>query len=438
MANDFYMLLKIPIQFLNIVVMIMFLHNITDGDKGREKIANIIIFLALALYRYESSFIRNGANKYEFLVVGAINMLYFTICKKGGILKKIFLAVFTDVTYVGSFVIVYATYAYINKQTLFDMTFSAEVSCVTLIIAQLVQVISFLYLYSEKKILESITDELKLFFIGIFVANIWVLWSFSFAKYESRDLVNFDELLILYATYFVVMMIIFILQIFSKQFKYLSEAKMKEVETLQMKRYTEEIGEVFDKLKAWRHDWKNHLIVIDYLIQKKEEVKLEEYIKKIKDENLEVFKFIDVVKTDLPVLNALINSKIMLAKNQDVDMDIQISLEKDETIEDVDLCTLMGNLIDNAIEANPNGGWVNLRIQIIKGNLGIFMENSIGQGVRKEGDKFVTQKKGDFHGIGLLQIDSIVKKYNGFLERKAENKIFTTKIIIPIKNAIHE
>lgn len=49
-----------------------------------------------------------------------------------------------------------------------------------------------------------------------------------------------------------------------------------------------------------------------------------------------------------------------------------------------------------------------------------------------ENGKYVTSKKESNHGVGLIQIDNIVDKYNGHIVRKVENKVFITKILIPM------
>ena len=99
----------------------------------------------------------------------------------------------------------------------------------------------------------------------------------------------------------------------------------------------------------------------------------------------------------------------------------------------VDICIILGNLLDNAIEAcNLIDGYkfIDLKINTKDKKLIIKISNNTNGYVNKVNGRFITTKNSDMSGLGLIQIDNIVKQYNGYINRKYENNIFTTYLMI--------
>ena len=101
---------------------------------------------------------------------------------------------------------------------------------------------------------------------------------------------------------------------------------------------------------------------------------------------------------------------------------------------DVELCALLGNLIDNAMEAceklPENERFLRVYIDRFKGQFYLSVQNSSPAVVREKGS-FRTTKSGT-HGFGLFRIDRIAKKYNGYVNRQYEEGIFATELMIPM------
>lgn len=102
---------------------------------------------------------------------------------------------------------------------------------------------------------------------------------------------------------------------------------------------------------------------------------------------------------------------------------------------EIDLCCIIGNLFDNAIEASlalPKEQRI-IRIYMdMKGTqLYISFSNfTAGKKMKKEGNLFKSTK-GEGHGLGLIRIDDIVKRLDGYINRNSEDGAFTTEILIP-------
>lgn len=78
-----------------------------------------------------------------------------------------------------------------------------------------------------------------------------------------------------------------------------------------------------------------------------------------------------------------------------------------------------------------NDRFIRIYIDIVKKQLYISVTNSMEGRAQKSGSLFLSNKQGN-HGFGLLRIDSIVAKYNGFINRQTENGVFATEVMLPL------
>ena len=183
--------------------------------------------------------------------------------------------------------------------------------------------------------------------------------------------------------------------------------------------------------KAWQHDWSNHLSVLLFLVKSGEYQELENYIENLTKEIKILEK--QLLNVDNVILKAIISRKIEVAKNFGIEFILKLDIPEEIKIKNIDLSALINNLLDNSIEANLVIGtyrWIKLEIFKMKENLYITVKNTINSEIKDENGIYKTTKK-DGKGIGLKQIDKIVKSYRGSIIRKIEENIFTTKILIP-------
>lgn len=106
------------------------------------------------------------------------------------------------------------------------------------------------------------------------------------------------------------------------------------------------------------------------------------------------------------------------------------------SISDIDLCVLIGNILDNAVESceameEKEERFLRVYISILKQQLYISVTNSTKEKLRKFDFEYITNKRGN-HGHGLKRIDNIVNKYDGFINRKNEPGVFVTEIMLAL------
>ena len=103
----------------------------------------------------------------------------------------------------------------------------------------------------------------------------------------------------------------------------------------------------------------------------------------------------------------------------------------------MDLSLIIGNLLDNAMEAcmkmkEEEEKFIRVYIDILKGQLYIYVMNSVGEAPKRVGRIYLTTKDKKFHGLGLIRMDQVVQKYHGYLDRQNEDGVFATEVMLPL------
>ncbi|MBR6396438.1 MAG: sensor histidine kinase [Lachnospiraceae bacterium] len=142
-----------------------------------------------------------------------------------------------------------------------------------------------------------------------------------------------------------------------------------------------------------------------------------------------------VIKTGNAMADAILNSKISLARSKEIEVDADAHIPVKLKMSELDLCCILGNLFDNAIEASlalpPEERKIRVYMDMKNTQLYISFTNMTAGGkLKKEGGIFKTTK-GEGHGFGLVRIDAIVERADGYISRNSEDGAFTTEILIP-------
>lgn len=199
-------------------------------------------------------------------------------------------------------------------------------------------------------------------------------------------------------------------------------------------RHYEEVENMYRQVRGWRHDYKNHLQTMKVHLQNRNYDLLDDYLNTL---NADLMEIDTVIKTGNVMVDAILNSKLTLAKNKNIDVNASASVPEQLTVGQTDLCVIIGNLIDNAIEAAmecPDAGerFIRVYIGVFKGQLYISVSNSVGGKISKRGRGDYASTKGAGHGFGLKRMDTVVKKYGGYLNRQDEGDVFATEVMLPL------
>lgn len=182
------------------------------------------------------------------------------------------------------------------------------------------------------------------------------------------------------------------------------------------------------------HDYKNHMLVICELLSKKSYSEAETYVSTLCD-RLRQENFAQTY-TGVEFVDAVLNVKQNEGINYGIKTDIRASYPHNSGIVSVDICTILGNLLDNAIEActkvEPREKrHIGLRISYTENIVMIKIENTVEENPFLKSETLETTKKGSTeHGLGIPIVKKILEKYHGDLKQICENGVFVSKVIL--------
>lgn len=216
--------------------------------------------------------------------------------------------------------------------------------------------------------------------------------------------------------------------------KFLYNMIDKRIERFQsdiIEKQMREIQNMYRQIRGWRHDYRNHIQNMKIQLYEKNYGKLEEYLEQLA-EDLDTVD--TVIKTGNVMADAILNSKLSVAEKMNVQTNVKVSIPEKIQMSDVELCSVLGNLLDNAIEAcsnlPENERFIRIYIGRLKGQLYCSVQNSAGK-VKKEKGEYLSTKEGE-HGYGLFRIDRVAKKYGGYVNRQNEEGVFATEFTVPL------
>lgn len=215
---------------------------------------------------------------------------------------------------------------------------------------------------------------------------------------------------------------------FSKQIDKRIAAYQREL----IETHYREVENMYRQIRGWRHDYRNHIQMMKVLAASGDMDALKVYLDEL-DTDLNTVD--TVVKTGNPMADAILNSKISLARSRNIPTRVDAHIPVKLKMSELDLCCIIGNLFDNAMEASMALPEEKRLIRVymdVKGTqLYISFTNfTAAKKLSKVGRGFKTSK-GEGHGFGLVRMDDIVSRYDGYLSRNSEDGAFTTEILIP-------
>ena len=194
-----------------------------------------------------------------------------------------------------------------------------------------------------------------------------------------------------------------------------------------------EVENMYRQIRGWRHDYRSHIQAMKAHAAEGDWEAVGTYLDTLETDLAAVDT---VVKTGNPMADAILNSKISLARAKGIPVQADASVPVKLNISELDLCVILGNLFDNAIEASlalpEKARLIRVYIDIKGPQLYISFTNfTAGKKRRKTGGLF-RSTKGEGHGFGLVRMDAIVERLGGYLTRNSEDGAFTTEILLPV------
>ncbi len=194
----------------------------------------------------------------------------------------------------------------------------------------------------------------------------------------------------------------------------------------------QEVENMYRQMRGWRHDYRNHIQLMKTYAESGDMEAIKRYLDML-DTDLNTVDL--AVKSGNAMADAILNSKISLAKSKNIPVKTDAHIPIKLGIPEIDLCCVLGNLFDNAIEASlqlpEDQRLIRVYLDMKGSQLYISFTNFAKPGkLKKQGSRFSTTK-GEGHGFGLWRMDAIVERLGGYLSRNSEDGAFTTEILLP-------
>lgn len=195
----------------------------------------------------------------------------------------------------------------------------------------------------------------------------------------------------------------------------------------------QELEEAVTKNRQLVHDINNHLVILQEYARVKENEKIYQYIEELRNQ-YEVTA--QKRWTAHPVMDFILNQKKMEAEQKQISMEIQAERGIQMPIAESEICVVLGNLLDNAIEAasktEENTGWVKITIGQQNEMTFLKIENNYQEEpVTKNGEYVTTKENKNAHGYGIKSVKRIIKNQDGMIDFEAEKYVFSVRIMLP-------
>lgn len=185
-----------------------------------------------------------------------------------------------------------------------------------------------------------------------------------------------------------------------------------------------------------KHDIENHLICIREYVEREDCNYAKKYIDDLVSSEI-YFKTSSCIDSGNIVVDALLNYKNSIMQQLDIKMVTRIEIPYNFKFNDADICVILGNCIDNSIEAvskmdNTEERMIYVEMIYRKNCLLLKISNPyLGNAKKDNQGNFVTTKSdAENHGIGLNSVKKAAQKYNGLVNIVSQNKVFIVQILL--------
>ena len=242
-----------------------------------------------------------------------------------------------------------------------------------------------------------------------------------------------EALLICVSTLIINLSVFYLYHMMVENYKNIRENDIYKQQTYAYQNQLDVIMESQSRIKALKHDMKNHILALQMLLQKKDWVEADRYLSSMQDFMANPSEYIT---TGNDTMDSLLNYKLLRANDVLNTVEARVNIPEKLILHSFDLNVVLGNLLDNAIEAASQTEEKKLKlvIKLDKGILFINVRNSC-QGIADGKAQYLKTTKEDAlnHGMGLRNVRRIIEKYHGDMDLICENGNMEADIIMYIK-----
>ncbi len=196
------------------------------------------------------------------------------------------------------------------------------------------------------------------------------------------------------------------------------------------------IEESYNRTRELRHDLKNHIFVLKGIAENGTKEEMLSYLEKMTDA-VEKATYVSMSKNS--AVDAILNEKLLYAQKNGISTQFDVTPLENTKISAMDICTILSNALDNAVEAcikfeNFSDRYIDVKIEDSENEMIISVKNPSIEAPKRRAGVYISRKKDkENHGLGLKSIKRTVDKHKGDMLVKYENGIFNLVISLPHK-----
>lgn len=243
------------------------------------------------------------------------------------------------------------------------------------------------------------------------------------------------QVTVIFTTFFIVLSLIATIFAIAISAKHQNEKRMVELMKLSSQMLEKNYSEIHNSHEIIRqqvHDFKNHLRTINGMSDSDSAVK--EYTQNLLESS---YSFAKLCHCGNDIIDSIINCKEAEAKEKNITFDYCISLTSPLNIESIDICAILANQIDNAIEAcekieTANNRKISIHISQKESFVLFRVQNTVKENPFNKNNELITTKNNvsGLHGFGIRIIRETAEKYNGTSENSYENGQFISSVML--------
>ncbi|MCM1226704.1 MAG: GHKL domain-containing protein [Clostridium sp.] len=433
--NIIYRTCEIAATMTETAIMMEFINKLFGSKlNGMKNIIHLIFsFVLINGYMIIASFI---AVKYSAaLDLGYIFLftVYTIIFMKGSIIYKVITPIITSMSILFINLIVSMIASNIFNYLPTDLLESGNVLRIFLLfITKFTFFILTRFVLKTAKPKDAFLNKQELIAVSMIFVISAIIIGFSGELYYSENSNSTDKFLItLLIGLAVINITVFLLfGMIAKKNREKFKYSIMEMQYEEQKKSYDSVQTIYHNLQILQHDLKNELLCVFNFIENNQNDEAKKYITKITDTKLNQFH--EYIKTGNEIIDAVINVKLNLAREKNIDIVCNINTDFCGFDEN-DIIRLFSNAIDNAIESciKQQSGRIKVNIENKRNYLGITIGNTIRSSVLENNSELKTTKKGSgLHGLGTQSMKNITEKYDGMIEFYENGNMFITNIMI--------
>lgn len=440
MMDLFWMIFELVVNLFQSAIVLQTIRAILK-DKRTGKKANLAYILFVAILFLELSFV-NFIVPFEgigIIISILIIYIYSLINLKGTFMQKMFWSIFVMLLIMGIKIVVLSIEGCIIGKGYLNLVIQKDLyRFVGVVVIQIV--LFYLTRFMIKRTKKDSTYSLK--WNEWFVLLIIPVISIFTMSFVSLIIINIEDQLSPMQHIFSILSILGILMTNSLVYVlYVNmqkdHAKQLEYSILQQafksqEKSVEETKILYQSVRSIRHDLKQHFQVALTMLHSGKINEAVDYMEKYNDTVLDGIS--NKVFCDNDVVNYIINSKSKICSDRHIKIYIYIANEIPE-FSDLDLCVLLGNALDNAIEGVSGEGSneIYLELRNVDNFFMISVKNTIINSVLEDNPNLIsTKNEKEVHGLGILSMKEVVQKYNGSIEFYESDNKFCCDMLLDI------